>query len=143
LSEHLRKQGVEIDELPSQNQSKNLGSTLEGQEILQTLGGKRDTIEESIEQQRQALGPEDKEKFKALYDTVTQLVSQAKFVVVSKLLSLVPSAFDLKDGEGNLLMSVENAKYDDSDFTSSDGEYSNLEDYMSDPDEKNPSNKKR
>lgn len=143
LSEHLRQQGVEIEDIPTQPHSKNLGATAEGQEILQTLADKRGTIEESIEQQRQALGPEDKEKFKVLYDQVTQLVSQAKFVVVSKLISLVPSAFDLKDGDGNLLMSVENAKYDDSDFTSSDGDYSNIEDYMSDPDEQTPSNKKR
>lgn len=143
LSDHLRQQGVEIDDIPAQAQNQTLASTAEGQEIIDTLAGKRSNSEEPSDHQRTNLGPEEREKFKVLYDHITDLVGQAKFVVVSKLLSPVPNAFDLKDGDGNLIMSVDNAKYDDDEFTSSDGDYSNIEEYLSDPDEQTPSNKKR
>lgn len=55
----------------------------------------------------------------------------------------MPSSFDLKDAEGNILMSIDNAKYDD-DFDSQEtSDYSQPDDDVSDPEEQSNSNKKR
>lgn len=52
----------------------------------------------------------------------------------------MPSSFDLKDADGNILMSVDNAKYDEDFFTT---DYSQSEEDASDPEEESSSNKKR
>lgn len=55
----------------------------------------------------------------------------------------VPSSFDLKDADGNILMSVDNAKYDDEFYSQDSSEISQTDEDVSDPEEESNSNKRR
>ena len=55
----------------------------------------------------------------------------------------MPSAFDLKDAEGNLLLSVDNATFDDEYDSLDSSDFSTNGEDHSDPEEQSNSNKKR
>jgi hypothetical protein len=138
VRDELLKQGVDLEGHETHGTQTAEDSKTEAavkDEVIKTLSSKLKKGEGS-HLVAPSLGKDDQHKFAQLYNQVSQLVSDAKFVVV------MPSSFDLKDADGNILMSVDNAKYDD-DYDSQESDYSQSQEEVSDPEEESNSNKKR
>jgi len=136
LRDELLQKGVDVDGHESVSASYTADHKAENKknETLKTVVASSIKQSDSSHVTSGSLSKEDQHKFAHLYQQVSKLVSEAKFVVV------MPSAFDLKDADGNLLLSVENATYDDEDYSEEGSDYSQAE---SDPEGESNTNKKR